>query len=66
MRYSKALPRFILLITIFTLALAAGMPKAVRQNIAQGDLKFAEDNYEAALPFYLEAFKLDPSNANLC
>ncbi len=51
----------LIIITAFT-----GVPKSARQKIAQGDSFFAQDDYVSALKPYLEAFKLDPSNANLC
>lgn len=44
----------------------ASVPKGARQKIVQGDTYFAVDDYDNALKPYLEAFKLDPSNANLC
>ena len=44
----------------------SGAPKGARQKITQGDEYFAQDDYGDALKPYLDAFKLDPSNANLC
>jgi len=38
--------------------------KGPKQKIAQGDVFFAADDYGAALPLYLEAYQMDPSNAN--
>lgn len=35
-----------------------------KQKIAQGDVLFAAEDYQGALPLYLEANKMDPSNAN--
>lgn len=54
---------FIALIIIT--AFASG-PKGARQKIVQGDSYFAVDDYDNAIKPYLEAFKLDPTNANLC
>ncbi|MDQ3108377.1 MAG: OmpA family protein [Bacteroidota bacterium] len=51
----------LLIITAF-----ASVPKGARQKIAQGDTYFAQDDFDKALKPYLEAFGLDPSNANLC
>src|ERR1700690_4654945 len=50
---------------IFATAFSA-VPKGAREKIAKGDEYFAQDDYEDAIKPYLEAFKLDPSNANLC
>jgi outer membrane protein OmpA-like peptidoglycan-associated protein len=44
----------------------SGVPKAARPKIAKGDEFFAQDDYTDAIKLYLEAFKVDPSNANLC
>ena len=53
------------LVSIVIFLLAAGMPKAARQNIVKGDSYFVVEQYEEALNYYSEAFKLDPANANL-
>jgi outer membrane protein OmpA-like peptidoglycan-associated protein/tetratricopeptide (TPR) repeat protein len=54
----------ILLAGIFTL-ISAGTPKSARQKISQGDTYFAQDDFTDALPLYLDAYKIDPDNANL-
>lgn len=54
-----------ILTLLFSMAFS-GVPKGARQKIVQGDSFFAVDDYGSALKPYLEAFKLDPSNANLC
>lgn len=38
--------------------------KGPKQKITQGDVFFAADEYSAALPLYLEAYQMDPTNAN--
>lgn len=58
-----------LLLSIFAVlifTIAAGVPKGARQKIVLGDSYLSEDQYEEALKEYQEAYKLDPSNANLC
>jgi outer membrane protein OmpA-like peptidoglycan-associated protein len=35
-----------------------------KQKITQGDVFFATEDYGSALPLYLEAYQMDPSNAN--
>jgi outer membrane protein OmpA-like peptidoglycan-associated protein/tetratricopeptide (TPR) repeat protein len=55
-----------LLVIALIITAFSGVPKGARQKIVQGDSYFAQDDYEHALKPYLEAFKLDPSNANLC
>jgi outer membrane protein OmpA-like peptidoglycan-associated protein/tetratricopeptide (TPR) repeat protein len=54
------------LIAVLLFTTSASVPKGARQKIVQGDTYFAQDDYTDALKPYLEAFKLDPSNANLC
>jgi outer membrane protein OmpA-like peptidoglycan-associated protein len=61
--------QFYLAISIFAVIFVtafAGVPKAARSKIAKGDELFAQEDYDGALKPYLEAFKSDPSNANLC
>ena len=66
MKPSRFLFGNILLVGACLLGLSAKMPKTERQNIVQGDAQFTQENYEVALTYYIEAFKIDPSNANLC
>ncbi|HEU4719371.1 MAG TPA: OmpA family protein [Bacteroidia bacterium] len=54
------------LLAVIGIFIAAGIPRNVRQKISQGDNYFAQDDYTDALPLYLDAYKLDPTNANLC
>lgn len=54
------------IIAVLLFSLAASVPKGARQKIVAGDAYLAEDQYEEALKEYQEAYKLDPSNANLC
>ncbi len=61
----KAVFPFVVL-ALFVITAFASVPKGARQKIVQGDTHFTQDDFEKALPPYLEAFKLDPSNANLC
>lgn len=53
-------------IALIIITAFASVPKGARQKIVQGDTYFGQDEYARALKPYLEAFKLDPSNANLC
>lgn len=54
------------LLALIILCFAAGVPKGARQRIVNGDAYLSEDQYDEALKEYLEAYKIDPSNANLC
>lgn len=55
---------FIALACIFIIAGASALKNGPKQKIIQGDGFFAVDDYQAALPLYLEAYGMDPSNAN--
>jgi outer membrane protein OmpA-like peptidoglycan-associated protein len=57
---------FLSLALIIIVFVSAGIPKAARQKIAKADELFVQEDYEDALPLYLEAYKIDPQNANLC
>jgi outer membrane protein OmpA-like peptidoglycan-associated protein/tetratricopeptide (TPR) repeat protein len=61
----KFLIPFVLL-SVALIYIAAGVPKTARQKIVQGDAYFAEDQYGEAMSLYMQAYKIDPSNANLC
>ncbi|CAN5391022.1 OmpA family protein [soil metagenome] len=61
----KALLPLTLIVFLFITSFS-GVPKGAKQKIIQGDSYFANDDYTDAIKPYLEAFKLDPSNANLC
>jgi outer membrane protein OmpA-like peptidoglycan-associated protein len=62
----KKILSLIALACLFVVAGAFALKKGPKpkQKIAQGDVYFAAEDYQAALPLYLEAYKLDPSNAN--
>lgn len=64
MRKKVIFPLTVIVLVIITAF--ASVPKGARQKIVQGDTYFAQDDYDNALKPYLEAFKIDPSNANLC
>ena len=51
---------------IFILCISSSVPKQARPFIAKGDTYFAQDDYENALKNYMEAFKTNAGNANLC
>ncbi|CAN5794384.1 OmpA family protein [soil metagenome] len=57
---------FFAFIALIIITAFASAPKDARRKIVQGDSYFIQDDFEKALKPYLEAFKLDPSNANLC
>jgi outer membrane protein OmpA-like peptidoglycan-associated protein len=57
---------FIALAAVFLIAGAFALKKGPKQKIVQADALFAMDDFQAALPLYLEAFTMDPSNANTC
>lgn len=57
---------FIALACLFIIAGASALKKGPKQKIAQGDVLFAAEDYQAALPYYLDAYSADPSNANTC
>ncbi len=46
-------------------AAAFTMKKGPKQKIVQGDTFLASDDYQMALPLYLEAYQMDPTNANV-
>src|SRR3954467_3608447 len=62
----KSITAFCFILSAFLLFVSASVPKAARQKIAKGDELFAQEDYDDAIKPYLEAFKVDPSNANLC
>ncbi len=53
-----------LVILIFTSSFS-GVPKGARPKIVKGDSYFSQDDFVEAIIPYQEAFKLDPTNANL-
>lgn len=62
----KKILSIIALACLFVVAGAFALKKGPKPQtkIAQGDVYFASEDYKAALPLYLEAYKLDPSNTN--
>lgn len=55
---------FIALACLMIIAGASALKKGPKQKITQGDVYFAADDYQSALPFYLEAYQMEPSNSN--
>lgn len=60
----KKILSFFALALLFVTAGAFALKKGPKQKITQGDVYFAAEDYLGALPIYLEAYKLDPTNAN--
>jgi outer membrane protein OmpA-like peptidoglycan-associated protein len=62
----KKIFSLIALACLFMIAGAFALKKGPKpkQKITQGDVYFAAEDYKAALPLYLEAYQLDPSNSN--
>lgn len=56
---------FVSLALLVIVFVSAGIPKEARQKISKGDLLFVEDDFDEALPLYLDAYKIDSANANL-
>lgn len=55
----------VILLAGILLLISAGIPKSVRQKIVKADELFMQEDYDDALPLYLDAYKMDPSNANV-
>ncbi|MBI3511941.1 MAG: OmpA family protein [Bacteroidetes bacterium] len=55
----------LLVFSLLLIFISAGIPKAAREKIVRGDEYFVNDDYDKALPLYLEAYKIDPTNSNL-
>lgn len=60
----KKILSFFALACLFMIAGAFVLKNGPKQKITQGDVFFATDDYGSALPLYIEAYKLDPTNAN--
>jgi len=54
-----------LLICIFNTAFSQGNKSDYRENFTQGNLLILEQNYPLALKYFLDAYKIDSTNANI-